>query len=148
MAATVRSEPRHPAWGPALPKRRDRAVDQPRVTLMQLAEADATRRHAAGRLTLDHDVGTCREREEELAAARPIQVERHAALRGVEREPQDGPLRVGGATPERGASPRRIARRRLDLHHVGAEVAEELAGEEAWLARQVEHPSAVEVAGQ
>ena len=46
------------------------------------------------------------------------------------------------------AAARRVACGRLDLHHVGVEVAEELAGEEAGLARQVEDPDAAQVAAE
>src|SRR5213595_2303755 len=76
------------------------------------------------------------------------EVYRQAALGGVHGEPEERTLGVGDAAPEGRAAARRVARTRLDLHHVGAEVAEELAGEEAGLVRQVEHADAVEVAGQ
>ena len=77
---------------------------------------------------------------------RTVEVERGASLRGVEREPEERPLGVRDVTPERRAAARRVAAGRLDLHDVRTEVAEEFAGEEAGLVRQVEDADALEVA--
>src|SRR5207245_5798047 len=128
---------------PRLSEGRERDVNQARVLGAKLRPAEA--RSGIG---LEHGVGARGEVEEERAAARAREVERHAALGGVHGEPEERALGVGDAAPEGRAAARRVAAGRLDLHHVGAEVAEELAGEEAGLARQVEDASAVEVAGQ
>src|SRR5262249_37520048 len=95
-----------------------------------------------------HRVGARGEVEEERAAVRTRKVEGHAALGDVHGEPEERALGVGDAAPEGRAAARRVAVGRLHLHHVSAEVAQELAGEEAGLARQVEHADAVEVAGR
>src|SRR5439155_10459437 len=121
----------------------ERDVDQARVLGVELRPAEA--RRGLGR---EHGVGPCGEVEKERAAGGAREVERHASLGGVHGEPEEPALGVGDAAPEGRAAARRVAAGRLDLHHVGAEVAEELAGEEAGLARQVEDASAVEVAGQ
>ena len=112
---------------------------------MQRLPAEAARREAAGRLRLEDDVGPLGECEEQLASARPVERERHAALRGVEGEPQERPLRVYDATPERPAPPRPIALGRLDLHDVGAEIPENLPREEPGLRSEVEDANAGQV---
>src|SRR5262249_3851359 len=107
----------------------ERTVHEAAVAGVEGRPAETARRHLAGRLRLEQDVGMVDEREEQLPSPRPLEVERDAALRGVEREPEERALGIRSATPERGAAARRIAARWLDLHDVRAEVAEELAGE-------------------
>ena len=128
-----------------LSERRDRAEDRTAVPRVQRLPAEAARREAAGRLRLEDDVSPLGECEEQLASARPVERERHAALGGVEREPEERPLHVGGPTPERRPPPRRIAPGRLDLHDVGAEVAEHLPREEPGLRSEVEDANAGQV---
>src|SRR5437016_3235683 len=82
------------------------------------------------------------------APARPVDGEGDAALRGVEREPEERAVGIGRPAPEGRPPAGRIALRRLHLHHVGAEVAEDLAGEEAGLVREVEDADAGEGVAQ
>ena len=110
--------------------------------------AEAARLQAARRLALEEHVGPLGERQQQLAAARPVDGQRDAALRGVEREPEERAVGIGRPAPEGRPPARRVALRRLDLHDVGAEVAEDLAGEEAGLVREVEDADAGEGVAQ
>src|SRR5439155_10708719 len=133
---------------PGLPERRERAQDQAPVPRVQRLPAEAARREAPRRLGLEDDVGRRRQCEEQLAPARPVEREGDPALRRVEREPEERTVGIGGAAPEGRPPARRIAVRRLDLHHVRAEIAEDLAGEEAGLRREVEDADAGEGVAQ
>ena len=73
---------------------------------------------------LDEDVRAVAETEEAAPAVGVVQVERHTALVGVPVEERERPVLPGHVAGERRPEPVRIAPRRLDLHHVGAEVGE------------------------
>ena len=92
-------------------------------------EPVASRR--GGSEVLDQHVGAVAELEETVPAVGVVQVERDAALVRVaiqERQRAVGRRCVAG---ERGPQATRIAGRRLDLEHVGAEVGQHAAGERA-----------------
>ena len=75
-------------------------------------------------------------------SVRVLEIERDAALRGVvvpERAGCDRDAARRRGTARRGA---RLAARRLDLDHVGAEIAEQLAAELALLVGQLQHAQA------
>ncbi len=105
---------------------------QIRIAGLQLVEI-------AGREALDHEVGLVRQAREELPAFGFFQVERDAALVVVEAEPGEAFFRVGLVLEKRPEPPRRVAAGALDLHHVGAEVAEYFAREKAQLVGEIEH---------
>src|SRR5262249_14595009 len=119
------------------------AVNEARIPPPELLPADG-----AHRRRVEHHIRALGEREEELPSARPRHVERDPALRRVEREPKEGAVRVRDPAAKGRAPPRGVAARRLHLDHVRADVAEELPGEEARLAGEVEDPGPVEVAAR
>src|SRR2546425_4549699 len=130
----------------ALPEGRDGAVHEPRILCLELLPPDSAPRHPPRRFAFEEDVGAPDEVEKEVTAARAIEIERHAALRGVQGEPEKRPLGIGDAAPEGWSPAGRVAGRRLHLDDVGPELPEECAGEESRFAGEIEDPNAVEVA--
>ena len=99
-------------------------VDEARVDLRQRFVAAAQSFHRAGAVVLDHHVGGRGQAVHGRLALGALEVERQAALVAVE----------GGEEARRkAAEPPRVvaARRRLHLHHVGAELGEHQAGRRA-----------------
>src|SRR5207249_3029504 len=97
--------------------------------------------HEAGGEVLHHDVGALDHLQEELAPGRILEVDRHAALVGVEDKEEHriepGHLRTIAA--------RLLAARRLDLDDVGAEPAQELgAGRAGFELGEIENPDAAQ----
>ena len=101
---------------PVLSESRDAAVDDPRVDRAHRVVVDAEAVLDVGAEVLDHDVGTPRQREEDLAAARVLQVERDAALVAVQ------VLEVGAVAAAAGDVV--VGAGRLDADHLGAPVGE------------------------
>jgi hypothetical protein len=105
----------------------DRDGDQLRIALAQLRLAEAEALGRAGPPVLHEHVGAIHEREQGLAAARLLEVEHDAALAAVRVHVEArAPAAPVGADPHRVADPRR-----LDLHHLGALIREDHAGEGA-----------------
>ena len=101
---------------PVLAHARDRAVDDRRVDREHVAVADAETVGDAGTEALDDDIGLACEVEGAGPVGRVLQVEHDAALVGVE------------AHEQLGVPAHRVAPRRLDLDHVGADLGKELRG--------------------
>jgi hypothetical protein len=80
--------------------------------------------HRAGAEVLQHDVGGCREVGGDLLGASLAQVERHAALVAGQDRPPQAVVVVAQAAP---VAHRVAVAGRLDLDHVGAEVAQQRA---------------------
>ncbi len=99
---------------------RDRAVNQPRVAPAELARPEAELLRQPRPQALDDDVGTVREPMQHVAPA--PQVERERALPRVHRDEE----RPEPTRERRSPEARLVARRGLDLDHVGAERAEQL----------------------
>ena len=124
-----------------LPEARDVHHDQPRVDRGQRRVVQAPLGERARPEVLEDDVDLGRERAEQVAALRATQVDRHRPLvAGDGRPPQA--LAVGDDSP---AAHRVAGLGGLDLDHLGAVVAEELAGERAGdEAAELEDPEAGE----
>ena len=111
--------------GPGIAEAADRRVDEPRVPHAQPLVADAETVHHADAGVLHHGVGPVDEAEEDVPVGGRAQVEHHRALVPIDaREVASvvAALAIGGKGRQRAAH---VALRRLDLHHVGAEVGEQ-----------------------
>jgi hypothetical protein len=114
-----------------------RDVDEARVELRERLLAEAEPLHRAGLEVLAEDVGAGDELEHDLAAARILGVDGDALLVAVE----EGEEARAGAHE----LPRVVAAERLDLDHLGAEVAEDdPAGRPHHHVRELDHPQAGE----
>ena len=108
---------------PADAKARAGGVDQPWVDLMQPAPADAELVHRAGREILEQHIGALDHAEQQLAAARVLQIQRNRVLILVEHG--EGQART---LARLGAAPPGLAARRLDLDDERACLREQQAG--------------------
>jgi hypothetical protein len=98
----------------------NRAIDDLRIARRHGLVADAKPIHHAGANVLHHSIGMLGHPQEDLACTRLLEVEHHRTLVAI---PVDNPN--GHSAPRRpGNIPHDIALGRLDLDHVGAEVAE------------------------
>lgn len=109
------------------PEAADCGVDEPRVLAPQHVPADAEPVEHARAEVLEHDVRLAREAAEGRGAALALEVEHDAPLVPVHLHEEAGHVRRAGAAHVAGG----VADRRLDLDHVGAHVAEDLAAERA-----------------
>jgi hypothetical protein len=134
------------AVGARLSEGRDPGDDEAGVPGAECLGAEPERGERARRLRLDQHVGARGERGEPLGL--PAPVEDQAPLAQVVEPEEQAPLRVRHAVHEGRDSPRRVAARRLDLHHVGAEAGQQLPRERAGDPGQVEDADAVEDAHQ
>lgn len=133
-----------------MPEGAEAAEDEPWVEGVQrfIPEAASGQRRRAPRCgRLDHGIGAAAEIQEEVAPARPIEIQGDAALAGVERQPEHRTFGIGNASDERRPPPCRVALRWLDLDHIGAEVAQQLARQKSRLGGEVEDPVTVEIPG-
>ena len=110
----------------------DRERDQVRVTPRQLTQVEVARQ---GHLRGDEHVGVPQELLEPVAVGAGVEVERHPELARV----ADGPGERH-ARPDGGEGAGRRSAGRLDLHHLGAEVAEQAGRELAALDGAVDDP--------
>ena len=101
---------------------------RPRVARVDVLGAEAPLLHRAGAEVLEHDVGARGQLGGDPLALGLAQVERDAALVAGEDRPPQAVVVVAQAAP---VAHRVADARRLDLDHVGAEVAEQRAGERA-----------------
>ena len=99
----------------------DVRVDQTRVRLFERVIAEAHVLHGAGLEVLDEDVGLGRQLRDQSDAFRLAEVEHKTALVAMDAQVIDADA-VGERPP--GANHLTLGRR-LDLHHVGAEVRED-----------------------
>ena len=131
--------------GTGLPVARYPNQDDPRIALAENVVTQVPLLQRARAEVLHHDVGLLDEIEEQLAAARPTQVQRDGSLvAGVHRPEHVVPVDFGLAP---GAQRVRCARW-LDLDDVGTHVAEQPAGERPGdQGAQLEHPDAVQRTG-
>jgi hypothetical protein len=120
--------------GPGLPERRDRRHDEASEAVRQIDRVEVERGQIARRARLEKDVGVGQQREQPVTTRRRREVDGDAALVAVAvREPQ---ARAVGC--ERWPLPRRCTARRLDSHHVGAQVAQHPSGERTPLVGEVD----------
>ena len=105
------------------PEALDLRVDDPGIDLLDDVVAEAQPLDGAGGEILDHDVGLLQHLREDLAAAFAAEVQRDAALVGVEQHEvvRIHARRVGGRT-----APLVAAFRILDLDDIGAQPGERL----------------------
>ena len=111
---------------PGQTKRRNRTHDQTGVELAKGVVADAPLSHLGGRIIVDHNVGP----GDELG--KPVlvlsQVERDAALIGIQGQEQAALFRIDHPAGERPALPGQVSARFFDLDHIGSQVSHDLAG--------------------
>ena len=94
--------------------------------------------HGARQIVLHQHVGVLQQRCQDGASFGPRQVEAERALAAVDGTEIGG---VAGIVERRAEQPRLVARRRLDLDHVGAVIGQHLGAERAGQhARQVDDP--------
>ncbi len=101
-----------------------RDIDEPRIDLLELLVFDAEALGRIGPVVVHQHVGGLGELEQSLAAGILLQIEDDRALGAIAAE-------IEGRHPRMASRPehtRRVAFGRLDLDHVGAEVAELLRG--------------------
>ena len=112
---------REVAIGSVEAEARAAAIDQARVDLAQHLPADAEAIHHAGRKILDQHVGLGDQCQEDLLAARLLEIEHHQLLVGVQHDQRIGLDLALAAAHD-------VALRRLDLEHARAHEAELQAG--------------------
>src|SRR5436309_1426891 len=123
------------------PEALDAGDDEARIRRAEPLVVEAQLFHQAGREILHDDVRSLDHPEEQRAATGILQIDRHAALVGIEDEEEH---RVE-ARHLRPVAPRLLAARRLDLDDVGPEPAEELgAGRAGFELGEVEDPDAAQ----
>jgi len=105
------------AIGAVEPEARAAAIDQARVDLAEHVPADAQAIHDAHGEVLDQHIGLGHQFEEELLAARLLEVEHHRLLVGVQHDQRPGLDLALAAAHD-------VALRRLDLEHAGAHEAQ------------------------
>ncbi len=98
--------------------------DRARVARVDVVGAEAPLLHRPGPEVLEHDVGALAEAHRDALALGLAQVQRHRALVAGEDRPPQRVVVVAQAAP---VAHRVAARRRLDLHDVRAEVAQQRA---------------------
>ena len=118
-------KPARAAYGPVWPKPVIRATHQTGVELEQHVGGEAPALEGAGPEVLDQHVGGGDQAAEDLGALGGGQAERDGALVARDLRPPDR-----GAVERRAVAAHAVAGLRvLDLDHLGAEVAEDLAGQ-------------------
>ncbi len=133
---------------PGLAERGQRAHNQARVLLAQGFVAEPERRQKARRQGFEDDIRRFRQPPEQRGAVGGFDIECDAAFGRVvvpERQAAVGVWNIVEKRPELAA--RRTAGR-LDLDHVGAEIAEQFAAELTGFVRQFENTQAGQRTGQ
>jgi hypothetical protein len=120
-----------------LAERRDRDVDQAAVVALQRLVAEAPLLQRPRREALQEEVGSAREVPQRAAPVVAFEVEDEAALAGIGREPV-GPDGLVAAPALRQPPARGVAAGWLDLDDVRAEVGQDLPGQVAERAGEVE----------
>ena len=101
--------------------------------------AEANGFHGAGRGRFDDEIGSIDELQEELGAARLVEVDRDAALGVVQGPPEQRPFGMRLVVVERRREARSAGVRRFELDHIGAELGEHASGQVAEFVSEVEH---------
>ena len=109
-----------------------------------LLEVDRARPRTRRRRRLDHHVARRRETREQLAPGGAGEIERDAALAGVEKRMREAHALSRRPALVRGELAHRRAFRRLDAHDVGAEIGEQPAGIGGVIRGEIEHANAGE----
>ncbi len=115
--------------------------------LAQSFVAESQLIHFARTSGFEDDVGFAYELEKDRVAVGRFDIESNAALVGVEMKKVKTLFRMRRIVFERRNAPRFIARRRLDLEHIGAHVGQELGAMETERSGDIEHPVAGQRAG-
>src|SRR5262249_44522445 len=110
---------------PGEPEVRDRDVHEMRVALADFPRREPVATLALDAEVLDQDVGAIAELAEPAPPVPCVEIDDGAALVRVPVEEREGAVGRFDVVRERRPEPAGIAARRLDLDHVGAEVAEE-----------------------
>ena len=134
--------------GAGLSERRYRGVHQAGRVRGQAFVAQTQRIHVARRGGLQHYVGGDGELAQRGRALRRVDVQRYAALVGVEVEPVQAAAGAGLAADERADVAHGVAAGRFNLDDVGAQVGQQLAAIDAHGAGQVEGAVAGERLGR
>src|SRR5271163_1706580 len=95
---------------------------------------------SARREALDDDVGAARELQEDVRAARMVEVKRERALVEIVEPEKQTAVAMRQVVEERADAPRVVAGRRLDLDDVGAHVRQDSRTELCAMPAQVQHP--------
>ena len=95
------------------------AIDQPRIDFRKIGIAAAESVHGAGRVVLDHGVGSRHKSMQQIAAFGRLEIDGEAALVAIEGWEE---ARAKADQPAR-----RVTIRRLDLDHIGTEIGKDQA---------------------
>jgi hypothetical protein len=104
-------------------------VDEMRVALPNGRRVEPERGRALPRQVVEQHVGLGAQAREPRRGGRLVAVEHETTLVGVPIEKRKRPVRCGRPTRERTSHPPDVAAVELDLHDVGAEIAEDAGGE-------------------
>src|SRR5208282_5564445 len=129
---------------PGLAEGRDRAQHERGILAMQNLPAQPEPVESAGSEALDNDVGTARELQKDVRAARMVEVERERALVEIVEPEKQTAVAMRQVVEERADASRVVAGGRLDLNDVGAHVREESRAELCAMPTQVQHPQSRE----
>jgi len=88
---------------------------------------------------LDQKIRTLDQATQQIAAGVALEVERDRALVAIVRPPIQRAVGMRRVLVERPDTARRRAAWRLDFDHVGAQVGQHLAAQQAALGREIEH---------
>ena len=112
----------------ALAERRDGGDDQPPMLIAQRCAIHRDRVSFGRRNVVDQEVGAHEQIVEAAAVRSVMQIQRHAALVGVEVQKQAAEIRIVRVIEKRAAPAGDVALPRLDLDYVGAQQRERLGG--------------------
>ena len=130
IASSVRSVPTQSRYGPVCPKLLIRGEHDLRVDVAEDIVANAEPIERSRTEALDHDLRALNQAEQELAATLRLQIQRDAALAGIEHEEEAAALRAGLVFEERRQRPGGVAvPRLLYLDDVGSVVREQAGAE-------------------
>src|SRR3954452_11925541 len=104
-------------------------MDQPGVAIAERLIPKPDRGKKPGPEGFEDDIRIRRETPEQVPAVGGVEVQRDAAFRGVVVPEGQAALGVGDVVEKRPDMTAGLAPRRLDLDHIGPEIAEQLAAE-------------------
>jgi hypothetical protein len=122
-----------------LTERRDRDIDQGRVDRRDIGIAESTLGKRAGGVRLDEEVRARDEAPQDRLPVVGVEIQRDAPLVAVVGPPVQRAVGMRVVLIKRPEPPSRRSARWLHLDHVGTEVAQDLAAEQAALGGEVEH---------
>src|SRR5208283_5765865 len=135
------------APGAGLAERRNRAEDEGGVLAMESIPAEAEPVEGAGRVALDDDVGGAGELEENISAARMVEIKREGAFVEVVEPEEQAAVEMRKVVEERADAARVVAGGRFDFDDVGTHVGQQSRAKLCAMAGQVKDPQARERAG-